>query len=160
MHNKHIIYNHGKALTVGAMLSSCCILSPWEEAPVSRPRDWKVCVCVCVCVCVRACAWVQETLTILYSTSSCARYARFATCCHRRIWHVAAVHQTLCNLYRHAPIKSIPTMDCHSGRNLSWEQHSVSGDDPSTCIQQSTHYYIILFSHCLLHLDLCLHFNL
>ena len=69
----------------------------------------------------------------IYTTSSFARYARFATCRHRQIWHIAAVH--LCNtcISRHAPIRSIRTMDCQSG--WSWEQHSVCGDDPS--VQQS-----------------------
>ena len=42
----------------------------------------------------------------------------------------------ICNLCRHAPITSTQTVDCQTGR--SQEQHSVCGDDPSTCIQQSS----------------------
>ena len=52
---------------------------------------------------------------------------------------VAAVH--LCNICRHALIRSIRTMDCQSGR--SWEQHS--GDDPS--IQQSSHAAVYTLLH-------------
>ena len=75
-------------------------------------------------------------------------FARFATCRHRRIWHVAAVH--LCNISRHAPIRSIRTMDCQGG--WSWEQHSVCGDRWPKCtaehvMQQSTCYYFPFAFH-------------
>ena len=69
----------------------------------------------------------------MFYTSSCARHACFATCRHRRIWHVAAVH--LCNVCMHSPLRSIQIMDCPNGR--SWKQHGVCGHDPS--IQQSSH---------------------
>ena len=76
----------------------------------------------------------EAEIECLMCTSSCAC---FATCSNMSLQYIFVI------LCRHAPIRSIGTMDCQSGR--SWEQYSVCGDDPS--IQQSSHAAVYMLLH-------------
>ena len=90
---------------------------------------------------------------IIIITSSCAR---FATCRHMRIWHVAAVHLIIyVGMHQSEVYKLWIVRVVEAGSNVVYV--AMTQVYSRAVMQQSTRYYIILLSLCFLHL--CLHFN-